>query len=62
MASDDNDVMGQQLRDDSHGETKRQSADEGDDASSHLTHSQRVERVNAYLRAAASKGIWSAIE
>lgn len=28
----------------------------------HLTHAQRVERVNAYLRRQASRGIWSAIE
>ena len=27
-----------------------------------LTHEQRVERVNAYLKASASRGIWSAIE
>jgi hypothetical protein len=30
--------------------------------SARLTHAQRVERVNAYLKASASRGIWSAIE
>ena len=32
------------------------------DPSARLTHAQRVERVNAYLKASASRGIWSAIE
>jgi hypothetical protein len=31
-------------------------------ANPRLTHAQRVERVNAYLKASASRGIWSAIE
>lgn len=36
--------------------------DDGLSASGHLTHTQRVERVNEYLRRAASNGVWSAIE
>ncbi len=31
-------------------------------AAARLTHEERVERVNAYLKASASRGIWSAIE
>jgi hypothetical protein len=39
-------------------------AEPGDElgASRRLTHAERVERVNAYLRRAAAKGIWTAIE
>jgi hypothetical protein len=62
MASDGNDLTGGQPLDDSHDEIERQSRDGAHGADGHLTHAQRVERVNAYLKAVASKGIWSAIE
>ena len=62
MPSDHDDLTAEQPPDDPRGDGERGSTEGGFGASRHLTHAQRIERVDAYLKRAASNGIWSAIE
>jgi hypothetical protein len=66
MPHDKKDPTAGQPRDDTLGdadhELPRDPGEDGRGSSAHLTHAQRVERVEAHLRRVASQGIWSAIE
>jgi hypothetical protein len=62
MSSDNEDLTTESPSDDRRGDGGGDATEGGSGATRHLTHAQRVERVNAYLKEAASNGIWSAIE
>jgi hypothetical protein len=66
MAGEDNDSAVIQRRGGPHGDAERRLPRESNEdafaSNRDLSHEERVERVDAYLREMASKGIWSAIE
>jgi len=62
MTSNNDHEPGKTPSDDAHVNSERFGAEDGLGSGGHLTHAQRVERVNAYLQEAANAGHWSAIE